>query len=116
MDAGKRVCVAHLVGMVTGMQSTSIFDFDRSILVAFLNQKSGHIYQFFDISRRSLVYGSLSAMYDSQTGSFFNIVINGNSFSGLDMATSMMFSGTISGALVSIYDTNESRFFLYGLR
>ena len=116
MKPEKRVCIAHLVALAKEVNSTIVLDYNRSKVIHFIDSKKGQVFQFMDIQRGSLLYGPLSAIYDSQTNSFFSIVITGNSFTGWDMDTSTMFSGTITGALVSIFDSQAGQFFLYGLQ
>lgn len=108
MDAQRKACIAYIIGVSENARATAVFDYSLGRFSSYSNTGQRGNFQVYDFSRNCYVMGHLSGLYDFGTNSYINISMNNGSFSGYDFGTSSYFSGTISGNVVTIYDSQSS--------
>lgn len=117
MNIQKHIAIAAIVAKQQGRDVRHVYDYNQSkyVLVHF-NSTSGHNHiNMFDYDRSSYVVGTLPTIFDYGSGTYINLNINGNRFSGFDYETGSHFNGMINGGMVNIYDFQSGRYFNYGV-
>lgn len=117
MNIGTRVCVAYIAAAtIDGRSVSSLYDHSRARHVIVSGQAAESV-NIYDHDRGCHVFGSGSRgtyyLYDKGLGNYVQLHVFGNNFSGYDFASGKHFQGSISGAVVRLYDYEDSTWFRF---
>ncbi len=113
-----RVCIAYIAGcLILKCNPLSIYDRPRSQRVKFGGIVEETRIDIFDKSRSSLVHGegngSIYNFFDYDEGEHFNLIINGNNFTGYNYKRTNYFSGDVWEDEIRLYDYGAQDYFLF---
>jgi hypothetical protein len=111
-----RTCIAYVAGIIiSGIKTTSIYDYERSRHLNFSGTISEPIVQIYDYERSCNFGGRLPSLFDYGRNVDILLQIDKTSFGGYDYGADEHFNGHVSNGAISFYDFNESKYFNYSI-
>lgn len=97
---------------------TSVFDQSRSAYVNLDTKMDGGVVNGFDYTSSSYFSGSNSQslnFFNYDSGSYVDLKVSGNNYSGFDFESSCYFDVTISGNSITIFDYETSDYYNFSV-
>jgi hypothetical protein len=109
MNAHTRSAVAYIAAALANSRTyNTVYDYDQSREISFSgNVWAGNV-KVYDHSEGCHISGCGTALYHEKDSSHIQLSVHGRNFSGYDHHTACLFSGTVSGSSVNLYEHNLS--------
>jgi hypothetical protein len=116
MDTSTRRAVAVLAGsLITGRRPRTIYDHEELQFAPFGGTVDRGRAEVVDLETRATLVGKRHSYFNSATGAYLRLEVEGRSFRGVDHASGHEFSGTVAARRVEVFDAGVGVTFRYSL-
>ncbi|HSP72681.1 MAG TPA: hypothetical protein VLN26_09950 [Gaiellaceae bacterium] len=116
MDTSTRRAVAVLAGsLITGRRPRTIYDHDELHFAPFGGTVDGGRAEVVDLETSATLVGKRHSFFNSATGAYLRLEVDGRRFRGVDHASGHAFSGTVEARRLEVYDAGTGGTFRYSL-
>lgn len=101
--------------LITGRRPRTIYDHEQLYFAPFSGTVERGRAEVVDLETSATLVGKRHSFFNSATGSYLRLEVEGGRFRGVDHATGHEFSGTVEARRVEVYDAGVDTTFRYSL-